>query len=58
MTELNGEGLTVLVVEQNANIALQAATSAYVLEVGRVAISGSSDELRENESVRKSYLGY
>ncbi len=58
VTELNGEGLTVLVVEQNANIALQAATSAYVLEVGRVAISGSSDELRENESVRKSYLGY
>jgi branched-chain amino acid transport system ATP-binding protein len=52
------EGLTVLVVEQNANIALQAASRAYVLEVGRVAVSGTSDELRANESVRRSYLGY
>jgi branched-chain amino acid transport system ATP-binding protein len=57
--ELNAkEGLTVLVVEQNANIALQTAETAYVLEVGRVALSGPSAELRENESVRRSYLGY
>ena len=57
--ELNEkEGLTVLVVEQDARIALQAASSAYVLEVGRVALSGPSQELRENESVRRSYLGY
>ena len=57
--ELNErEGTAVLVVEQNANIALQAASSAYVLEVGRIALSGTSDELREHESVRKSYLGY
>jgi branched-chain amino acid transport system ATP-binding protein len=57
--ELNEkEGTAVLVVEQNANIALQAASTAYVLEVGRIALSGTSDELRENESVRKSYLGY
>jgi branched-chain amino acid transport system ATP-binding protein len=57
--ELNErEGLTVLVVEQDARIALQAASTAYVLEVGRVAVSGPSDELRENESVRRSYLGY
>ncbi len=57
--ELNEkDGLTVLVVEQDARIALQAASSAYVLEVGRVAVAGSSDELRENESVRRSYLGY
>src|SRR4051794_19722243 len=56
--ELNGEGMTVLVVEQNANIALQAADEAYVLEVGKVALSGASAELREHESVRKSYLGY
>jgi branched-chain amino acid transport system ATP-binding protein len=48
----------VLVVEQDARIALQSASSAYVLEVGRVAVAGSSDELRENESVRRSYLGY
>ena len=52
------EGTAVLVVEQNANIALRAAENAYVLEVGRVALSGASDELRENESVRRSYLGY
>src|SRR5436853_3483775 len=58
VTELNKEGLTVLVVEQNANIALQAASRAYVLEVGAVAVSGTSDELRANESVRRSYLGY
>jgi branched-chain amino acid transport system ATP-binding protein len=57
--ELNEqEGTTVLVVEQNANIALQAADAAYVLEVGRVALSGASAELREHESVRRSYLGY
>jgi len=58
VTELNKEGMTVLVVEQNANIALQAASRAYVLEVGRVAVTGTSDELRANESVRRSYLGY
>jgi branched-chain amino acid transport system ATP-binding protein len=57
--ELNErEGLTVLVVEQDARIALQASSSAYVLEVGRVAVSGPSADLRENESVRRSYLGY
>jgi len=52
------EGLTVLVVEQNAVTALQAAHYAYVLEVGRVAVEGGADELRQNESVRRSYLGY
>jgi branched-chain amino acid transport system ATP-binding protein len=51
-------GLTVLVVEQNAHIALQVAQTAYVLEVGRVALSGPSAELQEHESVRRSYLGY
>jgi branched-chain amino acid transport system ATP-binding protein len=57
--ELNeSEGTTVLVVEQNANLALQAAHEAYVLEVGKVALSGPSAELREHESVRRSYLGY
>ena len=57
--ELNErEGLTVLVVEQNAAIALAAASHAFVLEVGRVALSGESAALRADESVRKSYLGY
>jgi branched-chain amino acid transport system ATP-binding protein len=57
--ELNErDGLTVLVVEQNASLALDAADRAYVLEVGKVALEGSSDELERNEAVRKSYLGY
>ena len=57
--ELNADdGLTVLVVEQNANVALNAAARAYVLEVGQVAIEGESAELRRHEGVRKSYLGY
>jgi len=57
--ELNEkEGLTVLVVEQDARIALNAAATAYVLEVGKVAVSGSSAELRDDEAVRRSYLGY
>ena len=57
--ELNEQdGLTVLVVEQNAAIALEVAERAYVLEVGKVAVSGTSEELARDESVRKSYLGY
>jgi branched-chain amino acid transport system ATP-binding protein len=52
------EGLTVLVVEQDARIALQSSSRAYVLEVGRVALAGPSKELQGNESVRRSYLGY
>ena len=59
VVELNEqEGLTVLVVEQNAAIALEVASRAYVLEVGKVAVSGTSDELARDESVRRSYLGY
>ena len=52
------EGLTVLVVEQNASIALDVSQRAYVLEVGRVAVEGASEELRRHEGVRRSYLGY
>jgi branched-chain amino acid transport system ATP-binding protein len=47
-----------IVVEQNANVALLHSQHAYVLEVGRIAVSGSADELRDNQSVRRSYLGY
>jgi branched-chain amino acid transport system ATP-binding protein len=50
-------GLTVLVVEQNAGIALASTTRAYVLEVGRVVMDGASEELRQDERVRRSYLG-
>jgi branched-chain amino acid transport system ATP-binding protein len=57
--ELNErEGLSVLVVEQNASLALAASSRAYVLEVGRVAVAGASAELQRHESVRRSYLGY
>jgi branched-chain amino acid transport system ATP-binding protein len=59
LTRMKGEeGLSVLVVEQNANVALAHASRAYVLEVGRVVVEGTSDELQKNPSVRKSYLGY
>jgi len=57
--ELNErDGLTVLVVEQNASLALGASSRAYLLESGRVALEGTSAELRRDENVRKSYLGY
>ncbi len=57
--ELNeNEGLTVLVVEQDARTALDNASHAYVLEVGRVAVSGAAADLKADEAVRRSYLGY
>ena len=57
--ELNErDGLAVLVVEQNAAVALEASARAYVLEVGRVALEGDSARLRADEAVRRSYLGY
>ncbi|MFN2469809.1 MAG: ABC transporter ATP-binding protein [Gaiellaceae bacterium] len=57
--KLNEEdGLTVLLVEQNAVAALETAARAYVLEVGRIALEGTSEELKRHEGVRRSYLGY
>ncbi|MHB8611863.1 MAG: ABC transporter ATP-binding protein [Candidatus Dormibacteraceae bacterium] len=50
--------VAVLLVEQNARLALEMSSDAYVLEVGRVAVKGSSSELQGNEAVRRSYLGY
>jgi branched-chain amino acid transport system ATP-binding protein len=52
------EGVTILVSEQNAKLALAAASHAYVLETGRIAISGPSADLINDDAVRKSYLGY
>ncbi len=52
------QGVTIMLVEQNARIALKAAGRAYVLEVGSVAVAGLSRDLAQDESVRKSYLGY
>ncbi len=50
--------VTILVVEQNAQLALELADKAYVIETGRIVMSGSADEIANNENVRKSYLGY
>ena len=52
------EGMTMLIVEQNANLALAIAGKGYVIETGRIVASGTADELRGDESVRKAYLGY
>jgi len=52
------EGLAVLVVEQNAAIALSAAHRAYVLETGAIALSGAADDLKANDAIRSAYLGY
>jgi branched-chain amino acid transport system ATP-binding protein len=52
------DSVAVLLVEQNARLALDISSEAYVLEVGRIAVSGKSADLRGQESVRRSYLGY
>ena len=57
--ELNQEdGVTMFIVEQNANLALDIANRAYVLEAGRIVLSGSAAELRANDAVRRAYLGF
>lgn len=55
--EINARGVTVLLVEQNANQALKIANRGYVLETGRVLISDTAENLLQNDSVRKAYLG-
>jgi branched-chain amino acid transport system ATP-binding protein len=55
---INKEGVTVLLVEQNARLALGIAQFGYVLETGVVALADTSESLRQNEDVRRSYLGY
>ena len=52
------EGVSMLLVEQNAALALELADHAYLLETGNIVISGTSDSILENETVRRSYLGY
>jgi branched-chain amino acid transport system ATP-binding protein len=56
--ELNKEGITMFVVEQNASLALGVAHRAYVLEAGQIVLSGSADELQTDDSVRRAYLGF
>ena len=55
--EINAQGVTVLLIEQNANMALKVADYAYVLETGRIGLSGTGKELLTNDDVRKAYLG-
>lgn len=55
--DINKSGTTVLLVEQNANMALSIANRAYVIETGRITLSGSANELAKSEDVRKAYLG-
>ncbi len=58
LRRMNEAGTTIVVVEQNAILALRAAQHAYVLETGRVVLGGLASDLQQNESVRRSYLGY
>jgi branched-chain amino acid transport system ATP-binding protein len=55
--EINEQGVTILLVEQNALQALTIANRGYVLQTGKVVLSGTAEELRQNETVRKAYLG-
>jgi len=55
--EIVRQGVTILLIEQNANMALQTANDAYVLEVGKITLKGTGKELLNNEDVRKAYLG-
>ena len=57
IVDINRMGTTILLVEQNANMALSIAHRAYVLETGRITLSGSAGELAASEDVRKAYLG-
>ncbi len=57
IAQINGEGVAILLVEQNAYQALQIASRAYVLETGRIALQGPARELKENPAVKRAYLG-
>ncbi|MDO4813341.1 MAG: ABC transporter ATP-binding protein [Eubacteriales bacterium] len=55
--EINRQGVTILLIEQNANMALKIADYAYVMETGRITMTGTGRELLENEAVKEAYLG-
>lgn len=55
--EINKRGTTILLIEQNANMALQTADTGYVMETGRITLSGTGEELLKNEAVQAAYLG-
>jgi len=58
IAEIRREGVTVLMVEQNAALALDLADHVFLLETGRVVMEGPSEVLRKDDSIRRSYLGY
>ena len=55
--EINQQGTTILLVEQNANVALEIASRGYVIETGNIVNSAPAEELREDPTVREAYLG-
>ena len=55
--QINKQGTTIFMVEQNANMALSIADRAYVLQTGQVVLSGAAGELRQNPMIREAYLG-
>ena len=55
--ELNEDGMTILLVEQNAKQALSISNRGYVLETGKIVLSGNAADLLENDAVKKAYLG-
>jgi branched-chain amino acid transport system ATP-binding protein len=55
--EVNAQGTTIFMVEQNANMALSIADRGYVLQTGRIALSANADDLQQNDQLRKAYLG-
>ncbi|MBN2470239.1 MAG: ABC transporter ATP-binding protein, partial [Anaerolineae bacterium] len=57
LREINTQGMTLLLVEQNAHMALKLANRAYVLETGKIVLSGPSADLADNPEVQKAYLG-
>jgi len=57
ITDINGRGVAIVLVEQNAHMALRLANRGYVLETGKIALHGPAQELRHNEHVKKAYLG-
>lgn len=57
ISEINREGMTILIVEQNANMALKIADFGYVMETGMVVLEGTAEQLRKNEMLQEFYLG-
>lgn len=55
--QINQQGVTILLVEQNANMALHTADRGYVMETGKITMSGTGNELAENDEIKAAYLG-